>query len=51
MPFSVPKSITIDLFQQAPIEGREVMIDLLCRAPSQKNGQPYLSSLKLAFVK
>ena len=50
VPFTVAKDVTIDLFQQASIEGREVMIDRLCRATAQKDRQPHLHSFELPFV-
>ena len=50
VPFTVPKDVTIDLFQQASIEGREVMIDGLCRPTVQKNRQPRLHSFELPLV-
>ena len=49
-PFAVAKDITMDLLQQASVEGREVLIDRLCRAAGEKDRQPHLPSLELPLV-
>ena len=49
-PFTIPEDIAMGLFQQTSVEGREVLIDRLCRATAQEDRQPHLPSLELPLV-
>jgi len=50
VPLALPKHLAVDGRKKLMVETLEFLIDRLFGASAQKNGQPYLSTLKLSFV-
>lgn len=49
-PLALTKGFVIDGFHEHPVEPKQILIDRLIGAPTQKYGQPHFATFKLSFM-